>query len=152
MDREARRAIEMLSTAVVQQANMSEHGGRLHATPYNSRVTAERSIRAESPQVATSSSARRQRENQQVVQVQPAKDVQMHAMVNPAGRPAPSNLSSRLKGPVCFSERIRSEPFPADFKGPRKVANYNPSMDPVTWLNNYEMGMSILNASEEICA
>ena len=32
------------------------------------------------------------------------------------------------------------------------MANYNASMDPTTWLNNYEMGMSILNTSEEICA
>ena len=78
--------------------------------------------------------------------------MQPRAAANPIGRPTSSNLSSRLKGPVCFSERIRFEPFPADFEGPRKVANYNASMDPVTWLNNYEMGMSILNASEEICA
>ena len=71
MDREARRAVEMLSTAVVHQANMSEHAGRLHSTPYNSRATAERSIHVESPHVATSSSARRQRENQPVAQNQP---------------------------------------------------------------------------------
>ena len=68
MDREARRAIEMLSTAVIQQANMSEHAGRLHSTPYNSRATAERSIHAESPHVATSSSARRQRQDQPAAQ------------------------------------------------------------------------------------
>jgi len=145
---EARRAIQMLSTAVLQQANRAEAEAQLPLVPANHRIAAERSVQSRPPENISGVAQRQQEQvadaqaNMPVVQTRPAD--------NPGG--APTALSSRLKGPACFTERIRSEPFPEDFKGPRKVANYNASMDPTTWLNNYEMGMSILNASEEICA
>ena len=145
---EARRAIQMLSTAVLQQANRAEAEAQLPLVPSNHRITAKRSVQSRPPE-DVSGVAQRQQERVAEAQAN-APLMQKRPADNPAG--APTALSSRLKGPACFTEKIRSEPFPEDFKGPRKVANYNASMDPTTWLNNYEMGMSILNASEEICA
>ena len=39
-----------------------------------------------------------------------------------------------------------------NFKEPRKIRNYEPSMDPTTWLCSYEMVMYIRNASGNLCA
>ena len=147
---EARRAIQMLSTTVLQQANRAETEAQPPLVPANHRIAAERSVQSRPPENVSGVA---QRQQEQVAEAQanmPAMQTQPAEVNNPMG--TSTALSSRLKGPACFTKRIRSEPFPEDFKGPRKVANYNASMDPTTWLNNYEMGMSILNASEEICA
>ena len=57
-----------------------------------------------------------------------------------------------MVGPRCLADSIRAEPYPDKFKEPSKISNYDPSMDPETWINSYEMAMSIRNASENICA
>ena len=48
-------------------------------------------------------------------------------------------LSKRARVFVSLSDPIRSEPFPNNFKEHRKVTNYEPNMDPVSWLSSYEM-------------
>ena len=60
--------------------------------------------------------------------------------------------SPSLMGPECLSEAIRAESFPCSFKEPRKVGNYEPNMDPTSWLSSYEMAMSIRNATGNLCA
>ena len=80
----------------------------------------------------------------------------------PGPAPAPSasspgnvNLlvsSSTLAGPKCLSDAIRTEPFPEKFKEPSKIANYEPSIDPASWLSSYEMAMCIRNATENVFA
>ena len=57
-----------------------------------------------------------------------------------------------MAGPRCLSDEIRSEPYPERFKEPSNIANYDPHMDPETWLSSYEMAMCIRNASENLCA
>ena len=57
-----------------------------------------------------------------------------------------------MTGPECLSEAIKAESFPSDFKEPRKVVNYEPNMDPTSWLSSYEMAMSICNATRNLCA
>src|SRR4051812_1947689 len=39
-----------------------------------------------------------------------------------------------------------------DFKGPRKIANYMDAMDPVAWIESYDLDMDILQVGEEVCA
>ena len=65
---EARKAIEMLKTAVTQQANYSHSPNRLHSTPYNSR---SRSRHGESPAVSSSAWRQREHQNQQPALPQP---------------------------------------------------------------------------------
>src|SRR5664279_6054730 len=72
---------------------------------------------------------------------------------NPASSPAPmTELSAKLKGTQCLGPALKAERLPLDFKGPRKVPNYTADMDLVAWLENYELGMDILEATEAICA
>ena len=35
-------------------------------------------------------------------------------------------------GPQCFGPAVIGEQYPANFKGPRAIKNYNASMDPKT--------------------
>ena len=69
-----------------------------------------------------------------------------------APRPVHATPTSSMAGPRCLADSIRAEPYPDKFKEPSKISNYDPSMDPETWINSYEMAMSIRNASENICA
>ena len=51
-----------------------------------------------------------------------------------------------------MGESIRSHKFPVDFKGTRKVPNYNSNMDPASWIATYELAMGIMDVDEAICA
>jgi hypothetical protein len=55
-------------------------------------------------------------------------------------------------GPRCFGASVLVERFPENFKAPRDVAKYDGKFNPTTWLENYEMAMTIQNASEMIMA
>src|SRR5664279_2561489 len=81
---EARRAIEMLQTAITQQANYSNNAtNRLHSTAYNSR----RSRHGDSPHPAGSSTARRMREQElQANQPQPRPTVSQAQVIVDEGR------------------------------------------------------------------
>ena len=47
---------------------------------------------------------------------------------------------------------IRNERLPKDFKGPRKVPNYTADLQPVAWIESYEMAMELLEVSEAAMA
>ena len=51
-----------------------------------------------------------------------------------------------------MSDAIRSEPFPEKFKEPSKIVNYEPNMNPETWLSGYNMAMYMKNATANLCA
>ncbi len=36
---------------------------------------------------------------------------------------------------------LRNERMPKDFKGPRKVPNYTPDLEPASWVESYEIAM-----------
>ena len=76
----------------------------------------------------------------------PPQPAQAHIEVTSPG------ASPALTGPECLSDAIRAESFPSSFKEPRKVPNYEPDMDPTSWLGTYEMAMSIRNATGNLCA
>ena len=61
-----------------------------------------------------------------------------------APRPVHVAPTSSMAGPRCLVDSIRAEPYPDKFKEPSKISNYDPSMDPETWINSYEMAMSIV--------
>jgi hypothetical protein len=42
--------------------------------------------------------------------------------------------------------------MPKDFKGPRKVANYMPDIEPAGWIESYELAMDMLDVSDAVCA
>jgi hypothetical protein len=176
---ETRRAIEMLKTAMTQQALYPTFpdASRLHSTPFNSGT---RSRHGET-NPANSTSARRRELERNRANVPTASQAQL--IVDQArerrereaararevernggaagGQPQPTRAhtevtspgaSPSLTGPECLSDAIRSESFPSDFKEPRKVPNYEPNMDPTSWLSTYEMAMSIRNATGNLCA
>ena len=47
---------------------------------------------------------------------------------------------------------LRNERMPKDFKGPRKVPNYTPDLEPASWVESYEIAMDMLDVSEAVCA
>jgi hypothetical protein len=54
-------------------------------------------------------------------------------------------------GPRCFGASVLVERFPENFKAPRDVPKYDGKINPTTW-KDYEMAMTIQNASEMIMA
>ena len=89
---EARRAIEMLKTAITQQGNMPDKSGALHSTPYNSR--ANRSHHGETPRPA-GSGVRNGQQNQGHPVPQPQRSG--HHQQRPAqNQPVPSLWHKRL--------------------------------------------------------
>ena len=182
---ETRHAIEMLRTAMAQQAQYPHRKSALHSTTYRSHP---RSHHGESPRpagapvgepqalagqqvphqprqaapavsraqaIVDSSRARRAANRQPaVVPVERIEEIPRAGSVSnhQAPRPVHATPTSSMAGPRCLADSIRAEPYPDKFKEPSKISNYDPSMDPETWINSYEMAMSIRNASENICA
>ena len=165
---ETREAIELLKTALTQQALYPAFpdASRLHSTPFNSGT---RSRHGES-NPANSTSARRREQERNRVNIPTASRAQLvvdearqrrereaarareaerdRALAGAANPPPPTRAheevtspgaSPALTGPECLSDAIRSESFPSSFKEPRKVPNYEPNMDPTSWLGTYEM-------------
>ena len=152
---------------------------RLHSTPFNSDT---RSRHDESNPANSTSARRRERERNRVnipttsraqIVVDEARQRREReaarareaerdrALAGTANPPQPNpaqaevtspGTSPALTGPECLSDAIRSESFPSSFKEPRKVPNYEPNMDPTSWLGTYEMAMSIRNATGNLCA
>src|SRR3954471_20751809 len=59
---------------------------------------------------------------------------------------------SRSVGYRCLVSALRNTRLPPDFKGPRKIPNYTADMDPAAWIENYDLAIDMLQASEEVCA
>jgi hypothetical protein len=53
-------------------------------------------------------------------------------------------------GPRCFGVSVLVQRFLENFKAPRDIAKYDGKLNPTTWLEDYEMAMSIQNAREMI--
>ena len=41
--------------------------------------------------------------------------------------------------------------MPKDFKGPRKVPNYTADLEPIAWIESYELAMDMLDVSDAVC-
>ena len=55
-------------------------------------------------------------------------------------------------GAPCLAPALRNERMTKDFKGPRKVPNYTPDLEPASWVESYELAMDIINGNEAVCA
>ena len=53
-------------------------------------------------------------------------------------------------GPKCFGPAVLEERFPDKFKLPQDVEKYDGRENPVTWLENYKITMSIQDVSSSI--
>jgi hypothetical protein len=53
-------------------------------------------------------------------------------------------------GPRCSGASALVERFPENFKDPHDVPKYDGKINPVTWLEDYQMAMTIQGASEMI--
>jgi hypothetical protein len=51
-------------------------------------------------------------------------------------------------GPVCFSPRIRNEPFPAKFALPRDMPKYTGAVKPEDWLSDYVTTVDIAGGNK----
>ena len=128
---ETQRAVEMLRTAVVQQANYPDNRSGMHGTPYNSQ---SKSRQGESPRHIQSSSARRRAEleRQQMPpppprQPAPAASASQAIVDNSRARCA-TNSAARAGGagqapeaaPAAVSSPIpRARPVHANMSWPR---------------------------------
>ncbi|KAI5019429.1 hypothetical protein ZWY2020_044317 [Hordeum vulgare] len=139
---EARNAIEMLKTAVVQNAQFSHSPERLHNTPQASYTTGWPEDRP-----AVNSAPRHLPQDNPPERDPPGKgppNIQ-EAQTHPAG------TGGRV-GVPCLSLALRNERMPKDFKGPRKVPNYTPDLEPTSWIEGYEIAMDMLDVNEAVCA
>src|SRR3954471_1862769 len=46
-------------------------------------------------------------------------------------------------GPACFGPMVRGERYPQPFRAPKEVEKYDPSLDPIVWVDSYLMAMGI---------
>ena len=77
------------------------------------------------------------------------------AIGEPAYQPSPSENVKTIGRSIvnrCLVPALRNASVPADFKAPRKLANYTADMDPAVWMESYELAMDLLRASDGICA
>ncbi|KAI4977249.1 hypothetical protein ZWY2020_054880 [Hordeum vulgare] len=65
--------------------------------------------------------------------------------------PAPLDAGGKYIGVSCLMPALRNEQMPKDFKGPRKVPNYTPDLDPGSLIESYELAMDMLDVSEAVC-
>ena len=142
---------------------------RLHSTPFNSGTRSRhdeshpanstsarrRELERNRANIPTASRAQlvvdeaRQRREREAARAREAE--RDRALAGADNQPQPTRVhtevtfpgtSPSLTGPECLSDAIRSESFPSDFKEPRKVPNYEPNMDPTSWLSTYKMATS----------
>jgi hypothetical protein len=53
-------------------------------------------------------------------------------------------------GPICFSPRICSEPFPPKFALPRDIPKYTGAVKPEDWLSDYGITIDIMGGNKEV--
>ncbi|KAI4996405.1 hypothetical protein ZWY2020_051190 [Hordeum vulgare] len=66
--------------------------------------------------------------------------------------PALAETSGMHVGVPCLAPALRNERMSKYFKGPRKVPNYTPDLEPGAWIESYELAMDMLDVSEAVCA
>ncbi|KAI4980668.1 hypothetical protein ZWY2020_021153 [Hordeum vulgare] len=132
----------MLKTAVVQNAQFSHSLERLHSTPQASYT---RSRPEDQP--AVNSEPRHFTQDNPPERNPPGRD-----LPNIQDAPAPLACGGGRVGVPCLSSDLRNERMPKDFKGPRKVPNYTPDLEPTSWIEGYEIAMDMLDVNEVVCA
>ncbi|KAI5012643.1 hypothetical protein ZWY2020_024909 [Hordeum vulgare] len=161
---EARNAIEMLKTAVVQHAQYSHSLDRLHSMPQASHT---RSRHEDFPAVTSGPRRLPQHDPLGIL------DTRAHDIVDAAraarhmeptavaGQAYPAYIPSPLVpldgggkhiGVSRLAPALRNERMPKDFKGPRKVPNYSSDLEPRSWIESYELTMDMLDVSKAVCA
>jgi hypothetical protein len=80
--------------------------------------------------------------------VDPPKDDARHRLNQLADSKFDEEESSA--GPVCFSPRIRNEPFPAKFALPRDMPKYSGTVKPEDWLSDYVTAVDIAGGNKRI--
>ena len=65
---------------------------------------------------------------------------------------APVSSYSLLKGPACFGEEIQLTRFPPNFGESQQVTTYYNDLDPVLWIEDYEMNMTGIGVTQEVLA
>lgn len=78
----------------------------------------------------------------------PARNTPATTQQDPIG----TGFIGRTIGTQCLGPALRNERLPQDFKGPRKVPNYTSDMEPVVWVESYELAMDMLEVSDGVCA
>jgi hypothetical protein len=78
--------------------------------------------------------------------VDPPKDDARHRLNQLADSKFDEEESS--VGPVCFSPRIRIEPFPAKFTLPRDMPKYTRAVKPKDWLLDYVTAIDITGGNK----
>jgi hypothetical protein len=53
-------------------------------------------------------------------------------------------------GPICFSPRICSEPFPPKFALPRDIPKYTGAVKPEDWLSDYGITIDIMGGNKRL--
>ncbi|KAI5001229.1 hypothetical protein ZWY2020_011286 [Hordeum vulgare] len=142
VEREARNAVEMLKTAVVQNAQFSHSLERLHST-HQASYTRSRP----EDQPAVNSGPRHIPQDNPPEQNLPGRD-----LPNTQDAPAPLVGGGGRVGVPCLALALRNERMPKYFKGPRKVPNYTPDLEPASWIESYEIAMDMLDVNEAVCA
>ncbi|KAI4986335.1 hypothetical protein ZWY2020_018965 [Hordeum vulgare] len=140
---EARNAIEMLKTAVVQNAQFSHSLDRLHSTPQASYTRS----RPEDQPAVNSGPRLIPQDNPHDHQNPPGRD-----LPNIQVAPAPLVGCGGRVGVPCLAPALRNERMPRDFKGPRKVPNYTPDLELASWVESYEIAVDMLDVNEAVCA
>ncbi|KAI5012936.1 hypothetical protein ZWY2020_025202 [Hordeum vulgare] len=148
---EARNTIEMLKTAVVQNAQFSHSLDWLHSTP---QVSHTRSQPEDQPAI-TSGPRHLSQGNPPDHRYPPIRNTfgatgQDHQDIQTG--PAPLSGGGRQVAVPCLAPVLRNERMPNDFKGPRKVPNYTPDLEQASWVESYEIAMDMLDVSEAVCA
>ncbi|KAI4971194.1 hypothetical protein ZWY2020_002108 [Hordeum vulgare] len=153
----------MLKMALVQHAQYSHSLDQLHSTPQASHT---RSRHEDFP--AVTSGPRRLSQHDSLgmpdTRAQDIVDAARAARhVEPtvaAGQaypayittpPTPLDGGGKHIGVSCLTPALRNERKLKDFKGPRKVPNYSPDLEPGSWIESYELAMDMLGVAA-VCA
>ncbi|KAI4991864.1 hypothetical protein ZWY2020_040250 [Hordeum vulgare] len=66
--------------------------------------------------------------------------------------PTLAERGDRHVGVPSLTPALRNERMPKDSKGPRKVPNYTPDLEPGPWIKSYELAMDMLDVNEAVYA
>jgi hypothetical protein len=54
--------------------------------------------------------------------------------------------------PQCFGPMVRGERYPNPFRTPKEIKKYEPTLDPVVWIDSYLMAMGIADHTDMLTA
>jgi hypothetical protein len=80
--------------------------------------------------------------------IDPPKDDAHHRLNQLADSKLDEEESSTR--PICFSPRIRNEPFPPKFALPRDMPKYTGTVKPEDWLSDYGIAIDIASGNKRV--